>query len=109
MKLNPVAELTTPPTTSFVSVVPEQNVANYQNISFAFIASESSTFRCSMDRGDFTTCTSPDSLTGLTDGTRTFSVCAVDQIGTQDNIGAMVLVDSRPHCSASDCPCHYSR
>jgi large repetitive protein len=47
-----------------------------------------STFQCQLDGGIWTTCSSPQSYSGLADGTHTFSVEAVDGAGNVDYTGA---------------------
>jgi hypothetical protein len=63
-----------------------QDPSNSSSASVAFTANESGvTFACSVDSGAFASCTSPRSLTGLTDGSHTVRVRATDAAG---NTGA---------------------
>ena len=52
---------------------------------FAFTATEAgSTFQCKLDDGAWAACTSPRSLTGLTQGAHTFRVRSIDPAGNVD-------------------------
>jgi hypothetical protein len=52
---------------------------------FTFSASEGgSSFQCRLDGGSWGACTSPQSYTGLSDGSHTFDVRATDAVGNQD-------------------------
>jgi hypothetical protein len=52
--------------------------------SFAFSSNESATFECSLDGSAFSGCASPQSYSGLADGTHTFQVRATDSAGNVD-------------------------
>jgi hypothetical protein len=74
---------TTPPETyidSGPSGIAEENTAT-----FSFSANESgAAFSCSLDGGAFSACGSPQTYTGLADGTHTFAVRATDPAGNMD-------------------------
>ena len=52
--------------------------------SFAFAASESGTFECRLDAGQFALCGSTKSYTGLARGDHQFQVRAIDAAGNAD-------------------------
>src|SRR5262249_35031482 len=59
--------------------------SNDTSPSFTFSSNEAgSTFECRIDGGSWTPCTSPDSLSGLSDNTHTFDVRATDPAGNTD-------------------------
>jgi hypothetical protein len=72
----------TPPDTN-VSGAPA-SPTNSTVASPAFTSPDGTSFRCSLDGATAATCTSPASLTGLTEGNHTFSVVAVDAAGNVD-------------------------
>src|SRR5205823_1985871 len=56
------------------------NPTNSTSASFSFSSSKTgSTFQCKLDGGSNTTCTSPQSYTGLAAGSDTFTVTAIPQ------------------------------
>ena len=65
------------------------NPTNSTNASFTFHGTDSGTgvasFECKLDAGSFAACTSPKNYTGLSNGSHTFQVRAVDSI---DNVDA---------------------
>jgi hypothetical protein len=61
--------------------------------SFSFTGNDGSgtgvaSFECQLDSGGFSTCTSPQTYTGLSDGSHTFQVRAVDAAGNADSTPA---------------------
>ncbi|MGE5527305.1 MAG: PKD domain-containing protein [Methanosarcina sp.] len=67
--------------------------------SFAFASNETGgSFECSLDEGEFSSCTSPDRLYGLADGEHVFSVRARDTAGNVDSSPAISnwTVDTTP-------------
>lgn len=86
---------TTPPVASIDSEPP--SLTNSTDASFTFSANETSTFRCSLDSGPFTDCTSSTSYSGLNDGAHNFNVQATDQAGnTGTATGYSWTVDTTP-------------
>ena len=60
-------------------------LTNSASASFGFSSTEpGSTFECKLDSGTYESCTSPTSLTGLSDGSHTFSVKATDAASNTD-------------------------
>lgn len=87
----------TPPDT----IVDQQPPAltNATAATFAFHSSDASaTFQCALNGGAFAACSSPRSYAGLGDGTRTFSVRAIDAAGNVDLVSHTVTwkVDTQP-------------
>jgi hypothetical protein len=78
-----VVDTSGPPPPTITSAPPDPS--NSASASFEFSDEQNNvTFRCSLDNAAFTDCTSPKSYGGLADGTHTFEVAAVDEIG---NVG----------------------
>jgi hypothetical protein len=78
-------DLTPPPAPTITSEPP--NVTASTTATFTFTDGESSaTFRCRLDGGGFSICTSPKTYTDLGEGTHTFSVKAVDEAGNQSTV-----------------------
>ena len=74
---------TVPPETTIASGPPASS--NSASAAFTFTSSESgSTFVCSLNSGGFSPCTSPQTYSGLGDGTYSFHVQAVDPAGNAD-------------------------
>jgi Cys-rich repeat protein len=74
---------TTPPETTITSNPP--NPSNSGSATFTFTSTEpGSTFECQIDGSGYSSCTSPKTYTGLTDGFHTFGVRAIDVIGNTD-------------------------
>jgi hypothetical protein len=81
---------TTEPDTTITASPNNPNASG--SASFSFTGSDSGTgvvgFECQLDGGGFSTCTSPQSYTGLADGSHTFQVRAVDITNNRDSTPA---------------------
>jgi hypothetical protein len=78
----PPADTTAPDTT--ITAAPADST-NDATPTFAFTSSESgSTFQCRVDLGTWSTCTSPKTLSALTEGAHSFAVRAKDAVGNTD-------------------------
>ena len=78
---------TTPPDTQ-ITAGPSGTITD-ANASFSFISSESgSSFACRIDAGAWSSCASPKSYSGLTEGGHTFEVRATDGAGNTDSTPA---------------------
>src|SRR5206468_2523867 len=74
---------TTPPDTTITAAPPA--LSNSSSASFSFTATKAgSTFACQLDASAFAACTSPQSYSGLADGSHTFQVRATDPAGNTD-------------------------
>lgn len=90
----------TPPQTTITNGPPSFD--NSTTASFSFSASQAgSTFECQLDGGGFSGCNSPQSYTGLADGSHTFQVVATDGTGNADPTPATQTwtVDTTPPIS----------
>jgi hypothetical protein len=68
---------------------------------FAFSASESSSFTCRLDGGGFAACTSPTSYSNLADGPHTFATRATDSAGnTSPEAGYTWTIETRAPTAA---------
>jgi len=74
---------TTAPETTLAASGPSGTVTS-TDASFAFSSNEAGTFQCQLDSAAVTTCTSPQSYSGLAPGQHTFSVRATDTAGNAD-------------------------
>jgi uncharacterized protein (TIGR03382 family) len=80
---------TTPPTTMIVTQPPA--ITNSSTASFTFSSNKSPvTYECEVDSATtFTACSTPDTLTGLTNGEHVLQVRAKDAAGLVDPVGAV--------------------
>ncbi len=72
----------TPPETTINSS--PSGLVNSNSATFVFSAGETSTFQCQIDGGGFSSCTSPKTYNGLSEGSHTFDVKATDTAGNTD-------------------------
>ncbi|GIW01864.1 choice-of-anchor D domain-containing protein [Roseiflexus sp.] len=87
----------TPPDTSILSG--PTGTISATSVTFTFTSTESvSTFQCRLNTGSFASCTSPHTITGLTHGSQTFEVRAIDSVGNIDPTPASRTwtVDTQP-------------
>ncbi len=70
----------TPPDT-LITGGPAAGSTTGPNVSFTFASEAGATFECRVDSGSFSGCTSPFTITNLTDASHTFSVRAIDAVG----------------------------
>src|SRR5205814_383779 len=88
---------TTPPDTTITAAPPARSTSS--SASFSFTATEAgSTFACQLDASAFAPCVSPQSYSGLADGSHSFQVRATDPAGNTDPTPASYTwtVDTTP-------------
>jgi hypothetical protein len=75
-----------------------QSPTNQTSASFSFSSEPGTTFQCSLDDADFVACMSPQTYSGLLEGTHTFRVRATDAVGNIDPSPAehTLTVDTTP-------------
>jgi hypothetical protein len=73
----------TPPETTLTATPPDGQSSSAA-ADFAFVASESATFSCSLDGAAFAACTSPQAYGGLRASIHSFQVRATDAVGNVD-------------------------
>ncbi len=72
-----------PPSETFIATGPPVSTTS-KDASFSFFSTAAVSFQCQLDGGAFTACVSPQSYTGLANGTHTFAVRGIDVNGTPD-------------------------
>lgn len=60
------------------------NPSNSRGATFRFSSEPGNSFECKLDGGQFATCTSPRSYSGLADGAHSFEVRTTDELGNAD-------------------------
>src|SRR5207245_944262 len=74
---------TTPPDTTITAAPPAISTSSGASLSFT-ATKAGSTFACQLDASAFAACTSPQSYSGLADGSHSFQVRATDPAGNTD-------------------------
>ena len=89
-------DLTPPPPPTITSGPPSVTAAT--NATFSFTDDDSgAAFRCKLDGGSFSNCTSPITYSDLEEGAHTFAVKAVDPAGNQSTVASYVwTIDLSP-------------
>jgi large repetitive protein len=98
-------DLTAPPPPTITSG--PSGTSTSSNATFEFShADPGATFRCRLDGGGFSSCTSPQSYTGLAEGSHTFDVVAVDATGNESTAASRswVVDTSAPVVTITDGP-----
>ncbi len=94
-----MVDLTSPPPPPPPSIVSTPaDPTNLMSASFSFTNTQAGvTFLCALDGSAFAACTSPKSYSGLSDGSHTFAVRAVDAAGNSSAIASYTwTVDTTP-------------
>jgi adhesin/invasin len=94
---NPTSVTFTPPVpVAHIDSGPGGTVTSSANANLTFSSTNDpdATFECKLDGSAYTSCTSPQTLTGLADGAHTFSVRGVDVNGTGAAVSATWTVDT---------------
>jgi subtilisin family serine protease len=95
-RINANAALLAPPPAPSITSAPVA-LTNSTSASFAFSDAQPGVgFRCQLDRGPATPCSSPQIYTGLGDASHTFAVSAVDGDLVSGNTSASWTVDTAP-------------
>jgi large repetitive protein len=71
----------TAPVVSLSGTTPNYSPTSRTSLTVSFAANESAQFSCSLDNGAASSCSSPHTITGLSSGSHTVRVYAVDTVG----------------------------
>ena len=88
-----ISDPVSPPATPVLSGAPS-SLTNQTSASISFSSEGADSYTCSVDGGAFAACTSPKSLTGLSDGAHSLSVKAVNTGGESSAATANWTVDA---------------